>query len=210
MKKKNLFRSFLWASMALFMLSACGGKQKQTTPAVSDGAGTKAISGSKVAYVDIDTLMSQYNFCKDYTLLMTQKGENIRATLNNKGRALQQAAADFQRKIQANAITQERAQEMQMSLQKQQMSLQELQERLSREFDSEQQQYNNEMRDSIQKFLKEYNKTKGYDLIISKAGDNILLANKTLDITSDVVAGLNKRYKPSKELVKSGIKSDKK
>ena len=63
------------------------------------------------------------------------------------------------------------------------------------------------MRDSIQSFLVQYNKDKKFDYIISKAGDNILLANKKLDITDEVVKGLNKRYKIKPEVAeKIGVK----
>lgn len=50
--------------------------------------------------------------------------------------------------------------------------------------------------------LKEYNKSKKFDYIISKAGDNILAANAKYDITKDVVNGLNKRYKQNPEMPK--------
>ena len=70
------------------------------------------------------------------------------------------------------------------------------------EFANEQAKYNNQLRDSLQAFLKEYNKTKKFDIIISKAGDNLLYANPKYDITNDVVKGLNKRYKTSPELEK--------
>ena len=45
-----------------------------------------------------------------------------------------------------------------------------------------------------------YNKDKKYDLILSKAGDNILYAETKYDITQDVINGLNKRYKPAKKV----------
>ena len=73
--------------------------------------------------------------------------------------------------------------------------LQELQNRLGSELDSETAKFNAALRDSIQNFLKDYNKSKKYDLIISKAGDNILYADKRHDITMDVINGLNNRYK---------------
>jgi Skp family chaperone for outer membrane proteins len=38
----------------------------------------------------------------------------------------------------------------------------------------------------------------GYDYILSKGQDNILLSNNKLDITEDVIKGLNKRYKNKK------------
>ena len=70
------------------------------------------------------------------------------------------------------------------------------------ELANEQAQLTMEMRDSIQAFLKVYNKTKKYDYIFSRQGDNILLANKKFDITKEVVAGLNKRYKAKPDVKK--------
>ena len=84
-----------------------------------------------------------------------------------------------------------------MSLQKQSNDLQALNQRLSGEFQAETEKYNNALRDSIQHFLAIYNKDKKYSLILSKAGDNILYADKTHDITNEVIAGLNKAYKQS-------------
>ena len=59
------------------------------------------------------------------------------------------------------------------------------------------------MRDSIQAFLRVYNKTKQFDYILSRSGDNILMANTKLDITDEVVRGLNKRYKAKPEVSKA-------
>ena len=199
MNKKNIFRTVLIVSVAALSMTSCNKQtpQMDDKPSQADKA---AGTSMKIAYVEVDSLMSQYKFCKDYTLLMTKKSENIRATLAQKGRALQAAAADFQQKVQANVYTRERAEQIQGALQKQQSDLQALQERLSTEFDSEQAKYNNALRDSLQSFLKEYNKSKGFSLILSKAGDNLLYADKKYDITTDVVNGLNKRYKPSENM----------
>jgi outer membrane protein len=56
--------------------------------------------------------------------------------------------------------------------------------------------FNEALRDSIQHYLAVYNKDKKYSLILTKQGDNILYADKNYDITAEVVAGLNKAYKP--------------
>lgn len=187
---------------ACVMLCACNNKETAAPAAASVASGDL-----KVAYVEIDSLMSQYQFCKDYTLLLTKKSENIRATLNQKAKTLDSEAQDFQRKIQNNAFTQERAEQENARLIKMQQDLQALQERLSNEFDAETVKYNNAMRDSITSFLKIYNKDKGFSLILSKAGDNMLLADPGLDITNDIVAGLNKRYTPSKELTEANAET---
>ena len=199
MKKNSIIGAGLITLAATFALTGCNKsapEEKTNTQATEIPAG-----GLKIAYVEIDTLMSQYNFCKDYTLLMNKKGENIRATLAGKERALQAKAAELQKKYETNQFTtKEQVEQAQMTLAKQQQDLQALNDRLMNDFAAEQAKYNTEMRDSIQAFLKEYNKSKKFDYIISKAGDNILAANAKYDITKDVVNGLNKRDKQNPEM----------
>ena len=189
--KKSVICISLLAALGFSACQQQAPEEKNNTQATEIPAG-----GLKIAYVEIDSLMSQYNFCKDYTLLMNKKGENIRATLAAKDRALQNKAAELQKKYESNQFTtRDQVEQAQMALAKQQQDLQTLNDRLMNDFAAEQAKYNTAMRDSIQAFLKEYNKTKKFDFIISKAGDNILMANAKYDITNDVVKGLNKRYK---------------
>jgi len=152
----------------------------------------------KIAYVEVDSLMTQYQFSKDYTAILQKKGQNIENTLTQKGQELQNAVANFQQKLQQNAYTREQAEGIQANLQRKQQDLQNLQQRLSTEFANEQEKFNTALRDSLQHFLAAYNKDKKYTLIISKAGDNILFADKAYDITEQIITGLNKAYKPSK------------
>ncbi len=195
MEIKKLFRSFSVMSMALAVLSACNQAESKMDEEPASNA-TNTVAGMKIAYVEVDSLMSQYIFCKEYTLILQKKSNNARNTLNQKGTQLQKAAANFQEKLQSNGFTsREEAERVQMALQRQQQDLQELQNRLGSELDAETAKFNEALRDSLQNFLKVYNKSKKYDLILSKAGDNILYAAKKYDITQDVINGLNKRYK---------------
>ena len=195
MKRNKIFSTMLVAVAAMAM-TACNNSQ----PKMDEKPVTEQTEGGvKIAYVDVDSLMSQYKFAKDYTMILQKKGNNARNTLNQKGQQLQTAAANFQQKLQNNGFTsREQAESQQAAIQRQQQSLQELQERLAQELDSETAKYNEALRDSLNHFLAEYNKIKKYDIILSKAGDNILYASKTYDITQEVVNGLNKRYKPAK------------
>ncbi len=195
MEIKKLFRTFSVMSMALAVLSACNQAESKMDEEPASNA-TNTVAGMKIAYVEVDSLMSQYIFCKEYTLILQKKSNNARNTLNQKGSQLQKAAANFQEKLQSNGFaSREEAERVQMALQRQQQDLQELQNRLGSELDAETAKFNEALRDSLQNFLKVYNKSKKYDLILSKAGDNILYAAKKYDITQDVINGLNKRYK---------------
>lgn len=155
-----------------------------------------ANAGMKIAYIEVDSIMSQYKFCKEYSLILEKKSQNIQNTVNAKGRSLQAAAAKFQQDIQNNKYTQQQAEAVQAGLQKQNADLQALQQRLGAEFQAETEKFNKALRDSIQHYLAVYNKDKKFSLILSKAGDNILYADITYDITNEVIAGLNKAYKP--------------
>ena len=206
MNKKYFFRTLAVAVVASAAMTSCDNSAPKMDEK-SQAAEQSAPAELKIAFVEVDSIMSQYTFCKDYTEILQKKGQNIQNTLAAKQRSLQQAAANFQQKLQQNAYTREQAEGIQASLQKQGADLDALNQRLSNEFAAETEKYNNALRDSIQHFLAKYNKDKKYSMILSKAGDNLLYADKAFDITNEVVAGLNKAYK--KPAAKAEAKKEK-
>lgn len=194
MGMKKLIRSAAVVALMSLVVASCN---KQAPKVEEKSASTNtANAGMKIAYIEVDSIMSQYKFCKEYSLILEKKSLNIQNTVNAKGRSLQAAAAKFQQDIQNNKYTQQQAEAVQAGLQKQNADLQALQQRLGAEFQAETEKFNKALRDSIQHYLAVYNKDKKFSLILSKAGDNILYADKTYDITNEVIAGLNKAYKP--------------
>lgn len=192
--KKNIILSVALAAATTMGLVSCdksSPKMDDKTPASAQKSGECA----KIAYVEVDSIMTQYKFCKEYSKILETKGNNIQKTLATKQQQLQAAAANFQQKIQQNAYTREQAEAIQAGLQKQNNDLQVLNQRLRAEFQTETDNFNKALHDSLQHYLAFYNKDKKYSLIFSKPGDNLLYADKAYDITNEVVAGLNKAYK---------------
>ena len=193
--KKNILCALAIAAMMVSCNNASSKMDEQPS------SGDASASGMKIAYVEVDSLMTQYDFAKDYSVTLEKKSNNARNTLTQKGNALQAAVNNFQQKINNNGFqSREQAAGVQAAIERQQRDLQELQARLENELASETAKFNVALRDSLQNFLSAYNKDKQFDLILSKAGDNILMANKKYDITNDVINGLNKRYKPAKKV----------
>ena len=192
MTKLSTFGAIAVAVVALFSLSSCDNSPKSDN---SSDEKPKVNSTLKIAYVEVDSIMTQYEFCKEYSLILEKKSQNIQNTLQQKGQALQAAANNFQQKLQQNAYTREQAEQVQAGLQKQNADLEALQARLTAEFQNETAKFNEALHDSIQHFIDKYNKDKKYTMILSKSGDNILYANKGIDITDEIVKGLNKTYK---------------
>jgi outer membrane protein len=201
--KKYIFSALTLAAMMVSCNNASPKMDEQ--PAAGDATAT----GLKVAYVEVDSLMTQYDFAKDYSVTLQKKSNNARNTLTQKGNTLQAAVNNFQQKLNNNGFTsREQAASQQAAIERQQRDLQELQARLENELANETAKFNETLRDSLQSFLKDYNKETQFSLILTKQGDNILLADKKFDITQDVINGMNKRYKPAAKKADEPSKSE--
>lgn len=194
MKRLNYLVNGLAALALIVLFSQCAGKaDNQTTNASAQAAG---LSGMKIAYVEIDTLLAKYNYCVDLNEAMVKKSENVRMTLNQKATALNKEKQDFQKKYENGAfLSQDRAQQEYNRLAKMEQDLQELSNKLQNGLMEENNKNSLLFRDSINAFLKEYNKTHGYSLIFSNTGfDNLLYADSSFNITQEIIDGLNARY----------------
>ena len=183
------------AVIALFIL--LGKKQNKTVDATIQKGDSTAVVNLPIAYVNIDSLLLNYTFAKNANEALTKKQEDSRLTLNSRQRELQGEMVQFQKKLENNAfLSRERAEQEQARLAKKQQDLQELAGRLSDQIMQQQQKMSEQLRDTIDAFLKVYNKDGKYQMIISNtANDNVLFSEKKYDITDDVVKKLNARFK---------------
>lgn len=146
-----------------------------------------------VAFIRVDSLLSNYNFSKEVSESLIKKYEDSRLKYGQQMRKLQADVEKFQQKVQNNAfLSRESAESEQRGLIKKQENLQKMEQDLSNEFALEQQKLNEQLKDSINVFLKEYNFDKQYQLIFT--GEIILHGEDAYDITQDVIEGLNRRY----------------
>ena len=160
---------------------------------------TQAELAEKVG-VNLRTLQQYEIRAKDINKAMMRKEEDFKMKLNDKYKALQADQADFERKYKNNIYaTPERAQEEYNRIVKKEQEIIQLEQQLTAEFEKEGLEKNQILRDSISQFIKEYNEQKGYDYILTKLGENILYANETLNITKEIVDGLNSRYAASQK-----------
>ena len=198
---KKSFSKIAIVTLTTFAFIACNNQPKQndTVASKNETITTPASDNQKVAYVEIDSIMSQYTYWKDVTKIIKAKEANIQRTLAGKQKAIQAAAANFQQNVQANKYTQVQAQQIQASIQKQAQDADALQQRLGAEYQNEVAKYNKALSDSVHNYLKEYNKDKKFAIILAKSGDNILYADPAYNITDDVIKGMNQAYKGMKK-----------
>ncbi|MFT3754174.1 MAG: OmpH family outer membrane protein [Paludibacter sp.] len=182
------------AVIILFWL-VLGTKSSPVTQQLITGKGTITKGKLPIAYINVDSLLLHYQFAKDANESLTKRQEDSRLTINVRARQLQTEMGEFQRKLENNAfLSRERAEQEQLRLQKKQQELQELDGKLSQQLLQVQQKMSEELRDTINKFMKEYNKDNKYEIIISNtSNDNVLYAAKGYDITAEVTKLLNER-----------------
>ena len=187
----------LCATVTVLTFTQCTQAPQQApivTATASDGA-----TSLKIAYVDIDTLLTSYKLWIELNEEMIRKEENVRATLNEKARSLQADYEDFERKLNNNAfVTRERAEAEQNRIIKKREDLELLQERLTNELAIENNKNSLLFRDSINAYIRDYNKTHGYNVILSLIGDNILYIDYSMNITQEIIDGLNARHEKYK------------
>ncbi len=187
------------AAAALVLGSCNNGTQKNAAPAQTETATAAANSELKIGYIVYDSIFTQYEFCKESKAALEKKLQNIQATVTKKEKALQAAAAKFEQDVRSNKYTsQQQAQSVQAGIEKQAYDLQILKENLMNSYAKEEEKLNKQLQEDIDSFIKKYNKDGKYTYIITKMGDNILYGAPQLNITAEVIEGLNKAHKAKK------------
>ncbi len=185
------------AVVILFVMQFSGKKESTVAPAFT-AKGDSTAQRLPVAYVNVDSLLQNYNYSKDLNERIVRMQEDMRLDVNQRANSLRTELNDFQRKLQANAfLTEERAQQEGTRLQKKQEELQNYAAQKEQEFASKQMELNGQLRDTIVAQLKVFNQSRRYQIIFSNTlGDNILLGDPVYDITAEFLEVLNKNYAP--------------
>ncbi|MCL2097514.1 MAG: OmpH family outer membrane protein [Bacteroidales bacterium] len=199
--KKNIFiivNAVLAAAViglyVLYFLNADGSKQSYRSIVKSDEA--VAADGS-VVYIQIDSLVQGYDMYIDLMGELEKKSDKIKKDIDNKGNAFEFKVKDFQEKVQKGLITRSQAEQQQVQLEREQVDLQQYVQKVQNDMAEEQAVMFRRIFDAVQTFLVKYNQEYNYSLILSTSGSTnlILQGSPSLDITNDVLHGLNAEYK---------------
>lgn len=155
----------------------------------------------KIVYINTDTLLRNYTLSVELNEAFLKKQEERNTELNIKAKDLDRQAREFQRKLENNGfISAERAEVARQDLLEKNQKLQQLQQEMTEKMMKEQSELNKKLFESITNFLVEYNKEKGYEIVLSTVvAGNVLYAADGFDITQDVVKRLNEQYKKKAE-----------
>lgn len=197
MKKSSLIITILLAlSVAvLYVLHFTGLGTVKSIVDKSDTLGSETPSGS-IVYIRIDSLLNTYDFFLELQADLAEKARIVEEDLNKKGRAFENDVNNFQGKVQKGLITRSQAETQQSQLAARQQELEQYAQQKQMELTEENQVMLNRVLDALKTFLAEYRVMKNYDLILTTDGNSntVIDGVTSLDITKDVVEGLNLEY----------------
>lgn len=193
-------------AFCLLLTAACGKdktsqvKDTTTLPKATAPAkeGTQQKQVGAIAYVEIDSLATQYQFCIDQQKILEEKHKGYQQKLSNEGSAVAKAEEAFNKKLQSGQFkSEESAKSEYSSIQRQQQTFQSHQSQYENEFTTATANYQKELRKRLNEQLKAMNKDGRFALILTNSEQlmNVLYADSALDITKEVIDGLNAAYK---------------
>ena len=146
-----------------------------------------------IAYINSDTLLKNYEFSKVAAGELENKKDELQAEYENRARGLQTEIENFQRNAQNMTIAQARA--IEEDLTKKQQNLLRYQETLTQTLVQEEAKISNELYDKVADYLRDYGISNNYQLVLTyQKGSGVLYANDSLNITQQIVEGLNQAY----------------
>ena len=174
------------------------GNETVSSPEAKQNQGFIPLPSTGIVYVNSDSLLDQYEFYKNERSKLEASQNRIKNELKSQGENLQ-GEVDLYQKQAIGMTDLERAKKEEQLTIKQQQIMQRKEELLSK-LDEEQGKSSEELYLRLNQYLKKFNKNRNYNFVLGfQKGGGILFANDSLNITKDVVEGLNKEYLEEKK-----------
>ena len=196
MKKSILFLCTLALALTACKQPANNG-QDQTAK-----ADTTAVAGS-IVFFNMDKISEEYDMANDLRSVVETKVAGIQSEIDRRGKKLEKDINDFQNKLEKGLLTRSVAEVQQQKLQQQQADYQQYVMKKNQEMAEEQQVMMNQIANAISEYVLQYNAEKKFAMILATAGDilstPVVTGDPMLDITEELVKGLNEEYLKTKE-----------
>jgi len=176
-------------------IAACN--QNKTSDKSASSA-TTAASGS-IVYVNQDSLLSKYDYFKDMSKRLEEKGKSAQSDVGSRQQALQREGAEYQRS--ANTLSADQRASTEQRLQREAQEFQQYQQNAAAQFQNEQADEQKKLYEKVAAFIKDYAKEKGYKMVLTfqKGNTTMWYGDPGLDVTADVVKRLNDAYAKDKK-----------
>ena len=166
------------------------------TETVAEGTAVEAAAtAGAIVYIDLDRIIMDYDMANDLRSVVETKAQNIQAEITRRGKKLESEVKSFQEKMNKGLMTRSVAEAQQQKLMQQEQEFNNYAAQKQQEIQEEQMVMMNQLGDAIKTFIDKYNVEKQYAMILTNTGGApVITADASLDITEEVLAGLNDEY----------------
>ena len=179
---------------AIAVLAGCN-QPKSSETAVAENATEVASAAGGIVHIDLDRIIAEYDMANDLRSVVETKADGITKEINRRGTKLENEAKAFQEKIDKGLMTRSTAEVQAQKIAKQEQEFNAYAQQKQQEIMEEQQVMMNQIADAIKTYLEKYNAEKKYALIITNQGGvPVITGDASLNITDEVLAGLNEEY----------------
>ncbi len=155
----------------------------------------KSIDNVTFAFVNTDTIWEKYDFVLDVQVDLANLEKIYQNQYATAVSNFQKEYNDYLKKGTAGLLSLNEQKATEEKLTKKQQGISEMEAQLSQKLMEAKTAKNQEVHDTIVHHIARYNKSKNYTFIFEKSfGGGLLFANEALDITNDILTGLNKEY----------------
>lgn len=179
---------------AIAVLAGCNQPKASDTAEAENATEITSAAGS-IVYIDLDRIIAEYDMANDLRSVVETKADGITKEINRRGTKLENEAKAFQEKIDKGLMTRSTAEVQAQKIAKQEQEFNAYAQQKQQEMMEEQQVMMNQIADAIKTYLEKYNEEKKYALIITNQGGvPVITGDASLNITDEVLAGLNEEY----------------
>ena len=145
--------------------------------------------------------MANWDLYFDYQQELGRKQQQLESDFAGKTETFYKSVQDAQYKMERGLVTRAEAQQLQQQLQLEEQNLLNLQNNYTMQLQEEGLVKNRKLLDALERYVKGYSQEHGYHYVFSyQFGGNLLYGEKVLDITGDVIVGLNNTFRTDKDL----------
>jgi outer membrane protein len=168
------------------------GTKSQNKTEQKDPIDSSAQSGCRIAYFEMDSVAANFEKAKEMQGELEKKEEKMNSEMNRLQNSYQQKYVNFQQHGATMSSSQLDAARNELGQLDQ--TIKDTKASLDQDYKTYYVQTQQEILSMIRKFCSEYNKDKKYAIIISNEPGLVFYKDSTMDITRDLLEGLNKMY----------------
>ena len=206
MKNTSVFIGTVAIAGLLLLLNSCSPKPAGSPASASTSAAAAGVlPGVKIAYVNIDSLDAHYDLVKKRNEEFKAREAQMEQELEQSYQQMQTKGEAIQKRAQTENMSQQEIEAAQKQIMLMQQSFESRKQSLTDQLLKEKDEFNKDIKKKLNDFLEAYNKDKHYDYILSYSSapgsvtNTVMYANKQLEITKDVIDGMNASSKSELE-----------